>query len=163
MFVCLSTFPLQLRQGKASGGSSSTNSLEGEKWKEADEEKKGKCKKEENGEWNKHQEEQDYWHLPNEENAKWYSAEKLRRMCNLPEESRQRCDSSKEQKQKRNLPNEHNRNQNSAEEHKQNSPEEQEWDSLVQHMDRKTISLKVWEPPKPEKKKGKKLRRDVKR
>ena len=114
-----------MRQGKASGGSTSTNSSEGEmrgKWKTLEEEK---------GKFNTQKEE---WNSPK---GKWNPADEHRQECNIAED--------------------HKQTWNSPEEHKQ------EWDSLVQHMDRKTISLKVSVPPRPEDKKRKKLRRDVRR
>ena len=148
-----------MRQGKASGGSSSTNSPEGMirgKWKTPEEEN-GKCNTlhEQKGEWNTPKGElnllKEDWNSPKVEKGEW----------NTPKEH------WNSQKGKWYSAEEHRHGWNIAEEHKQkwNSPEEhkQEWDSLVQHMDRKTISLKVSVPPRPEDEKRKKLRRDVKR
>ena len=129
-----------MRQGKASGGSSSTNSPEGEvrgKLKASEEEKgKSNTTKVEQGEWALQKVEKDKWTSPKED---WNSPKVEKVRWKTPKED---WNSPKG---------------NSAEEHKE------EWDSLVQHMDRKSISLKISVPPRPEDKKRKKLRRDVKR
>lgn len=139
---------VQVRQGKASGGSSSTNSPEveqrgelkapGEKWSSP--KSMGNSPK---GTGNSPK------GTRNSPNGEWNSPREEKEECNSPKGRRNSPEGKcKSPKKTWNSPAEEDRD---------------EWDSLVQHMDRKTISLKILMPPRPEEKKKTKLRRDVKR
>ena len=150
---------VQVRQGKASGGSSSTNSPEVEQ--------RGELKKapgEKGGEWSSPKVTRNSpmgtgnspkvtGSLPkstgNSPKGEWNSPREEKEECNSPMGKRNSPEGKcKSPKKTWNSPAEEDRD---------------EWDSLVQHMDRKTISLKILMPPRPEEKKKTKLRRDVKR
>ena len=143
---------VQVRQGKASGGSSSTNSPEVEQ--------RGELKKapgEKGGKWSSpkvtRNSPKGTGNSPkgtrNSPNGEWNSPREEKEECNSPKGRRNspegKCKSPK-------------KTWNSAA-----KEDRDEWDSLVQHMDRKTISLKISVSPRPEEKKKTKLRRDVKR
>ena len=168
---------LQTRQGKANEENSSTNlpaeeeMSRGGNWNSSNEQQKGNLHDNEKGKWNLSNEEKDMWNLQKDEKEKlnWTSNEKVKEKWNSPHKEKGNWNSSNEEKGKWSSSNEEKGRWNSPrkENLEWNSPnkdeETEEWDSLVQHMDRKTISLKVSVPHRPEEKKRKKLRREVKR